>query len=66
MRGRAALVAEHQTKLNLAVFRIKIESILEHRSTYADVTSGVTFRLHDAPRTLERWQEQIAALKKLA
>jgi len=66
MRARANLKAEHQTKLDLAAFRIKIESISEHRSTYADVTTGVTFKLHDRERTFARWREQIAALKQLA
>jgi hypothetical protein len=61
MRARATLKAEHHTKLDLAVFQIKIESVREHRSNYADVT----FMLHDRERTLARWREQIAALKQL-
>jgi uncharacterized protein YndB with AHSA1/START domain len=65
IRARATLKAEHVTSLDLAVFRVNIERVNEHRSTYADVTNGVTFRLHDPHRTLSRWQEQIAALKKL-
>jgi hypothetical protein len=65
MRARATLKAEHQTKLDLAVFQIKIESVIEHRSNYADVTTGVTFKLHDPERTFARWREQIVALKQL-
>ena len=65
MRSHAILVAEHQTTLDLAVFRIRIEAINEHRSSYADVTSGVTFRLQDEARTIARWREQIASLKAL-
>ena len=65
MRARATLKAEHHTKLDLAVFQIKIESVSEHRSNYADVTTGVTFMLHDRERTFARWREQIAALKQL-
>lgn len=65
MRSHATPAAEHQTNLKLAVFRIKIEAINEHRSTYADVTSGVTFRLQDEARTVARWREQIASLKAL-
>ena len=66
MRAHAALEAEHQTDLDLVVFRVKIQSIREHRATYADVTSGVSFRLHDRERTLARWRDQVDALKKLA
>jgi|SRR5919202_1528527 uncharacterized protein YndB with AHSA1/START domain len=66
MRARATLKAEHQTKLDLAVFHMKIESVSEHRSTYADVTTGVTFKLHNREKTFTRWREQIAALKLLA
>ena len=64
MRARATLKAEHQTKVDLAVFQVKIESVSEHRSNYADVTTGVMFKLHDHERTFARW-EQIAALKQL-
>jgi hypothetical protein len=66
IRARATSKVEHQTKLDLAVFQIKIESVIEHRSNYADVTTGVTFKLHDHERTFARWREQIAALKQLA
>ncbi|MBV8049952.1 MAG: hypothetical protein JOZ80_02110 [Acidobacteriaceae bacterium] len=66
MCGHAALEAEHQTKLDLTVFRVKIESVHEHRATYADVTSGVTFRLHDRERALARWRDQVDTLRTLA
>ena len=66
MCGHATLEAEHQTKLDLAVFRVKIQSVREHRATYADVTSGVSFRLHDRELTLARWRDQVDALKRLA
>lgn len=65
MRAHATLEAEHQTKLDLAVFRVKVQSVREHRATYADVTSGVSFRLHDRERTLARWRDQVDTLKKL-
>ena len=61
-----ALEAKHQTKLDLAVFRVKIQSVREHRAKYADVTSGVSFRLHDRERTLARWRDQVDTLKRLA
>ena len=66
MCGHATLEAEHQTKIDLDVFRVTIQSVHEHRAKYADVTSGVTFILHDHERTLARWRDQIDTLKKLA
>jgi uncharacterized protein YndB with AHSA1/START domain len=66
IRARAALVAEHQTRLDLCIFRVTIESINEHRSEYADVLTGITFRLHDPEKTYQRWREQIDVMKKLS
>lgn len=65
MRGRAELKAENQTEWHLTIFEIALESILEHRSNYADVISGVTFNLHEPEQTLARWREQVACLKAL-
>jgi hypothetical protein len=66
IRATATLMAEHQTSLDLTAFRIKVQAIKEDRSTYADVISGVTFRLHDPERTLARWREQVTKLKEFA
>ncbi len=65
MRCRAALIGQHLTALDLSAFRITIESVDDHRSAYADVLSGVTFRLSDPVGTITRWREQIVALKSL-
>jgi uncharacterized protein YndB with AHSA1/START domain len=65
IREKATLKAENLTASKLAVYSVAIERVNEHRSTYADVVSGVTFRLHDEARTLARWREQIAALNAL-
>jgi hypothetical protein len=64
MRATATLAAEHQTSLDLTVFRVQIEAVKEDRSAYADVISGVTFRLHDQEQTFVRWREQIKKLKE--
>jgi hypothetical protein len=64
MRARATLEAEHETKQDLTVFRIKIVTINEHRAAYADVISGLTFQLHEPDKVLARWQEQINMLRK--
>jgi len=66
IRGKATLMAEHQTSLDLTAFRIHPEAVNEDRATYADIVSGVTFRLHDPEQTFARWREQILTLKRLA
>jgi hypothetical protein len=63
IRARARLVAEHQTALDLSVFRLHIERVDAHRAKYAEVLSGVTFRLHEREKVLARWHEQIAMLR---
>jgi hypothetical protein len=65
IRAEAKLQAEHQTALDLAVFRIRIKMVREHRSEYADVITGVTFRLHDKEKTFAHWRNQIEMLKQL-
>ncbi|WP_322062814.1 pyridoxamine 5'-phosphate oxidase family protein [Paraburkholderia sp. J63] len=63
IRAHASLVAEHQTALDLSVFRLRIERVDVHRAKYAEVLSGVTFRLHEREAVLARWREQIAMLR---
>lgn len=65
IRGHAALLQEHVTSLGLAVFRVSIVQVQEHRADYADVLSGLTFRLHDPEAALARWREQIEAMTQL-
>ena len=59
-------MAQPQTAPKLSVFRVEIESVTEHRAKYAEVLSGVTFRLYEPERVLARWREQIAMLRALA
>lgn len=66
IRATARIVAEHQTALGLTVFCVTIEAVNEHRAKYADVMSGVTFRLYDPEAVLARWREQIAMLRTIA
>lgn len=66
IRAHAALKCENQTDLNLSVFHVQIMHVSKHRSAYADVVSGLTFKLHDPEQVLERWREQIRMLKQLA
>lgn len=62
IRAHASLIAEHQTALDLSVFRLRIERVEVHRAKYAEVLSGVTFRLHEREKVMARWREQIAML----
>lgn len=66
IRARAHAVAQRQTALELSVFRVEIESVTEHRAKYAEVLSGVTFRLYEPGQVLARWREQIAMLRAFA
>jgi len=66
IRARAHALAQRQTSLELSVFRVEIESVTEHRAKYAEVLSGVTFRLYEPAQVLARWREQIAMLRTFA
>jgi len=46
-------------------FTALVEDVRQHRSHYADVVSGVTFRLHDPTAVLARWSRQIEMLQGL-
>lgn len=46
-------------------FTALVEDVRQHRSHYADVVSGVTFRLHDPTAVLARWSRQIEMLRGL-
>ena len=60
MRLRAT--AKNQEALNRC-FNAVVEDVRQHRSNYADVVSGVTFRLHDPTPALARWSRQIELLR---
>ncbi|MCP3723569.1 pyridoxamine 5'-phosphate oxidase family protein [Paraburkholderia sp. CNPSo 3272] len=66
IRARSHAVAQRQTALELSVFRVEIESVSGHRAKYAEVLSGVTFRLYEPAQALSRWREQIAMLRTFA
>ena len=46
-------------------FTAVVEDVRLHRSYYADVISGVTFRLHEPDTVLARWSRQIELLRAL-
>ena len=47
----------------LAMFEAEVQETRTHAAPYADVTNGVTFRLHDPEAVLARWERQIAAMR---
>lgn len=48
----------------LAAFDARVSDAREHSVPYAEVTSGITFRVHDADATLARWVATVAALRR--
>jgi hypothetical protein len=50
----------------LAQFELEVEEAFEDIAPYAELTSGITFRLKNPPEVLPAWQETIAALRRAA
>lgn len=70
--GRAYYVrvtAEREPDLDLgadgqlAQFRFTVQDVLEDVAEYAELTSGVTFRLRSPSDVVPRWERTIAALR---
>lgn len=47
-----------------ARFAATVRSVRSDTVGYAEITSGVRYRLKDAPKVLERWRLQVAALRE--
>ena len=47
-----------------ARFAATVRSVRSDTVGYAEITSGVRYRLKDAPKVLERWRRQVAALRE--
>ena len=63
LRGRVQRLQQTTPEVPLACLEMQVESVREHMAPYADVTTGITFALHDPPTVLDRWRQQIAALR---
>ena len=50
----------------LAYFQLHIEDVLEDAVNYAELTSGMTFKLHNPEQVLARWQKTVDAMRSLA
>ena len=46
-----------------AVFDGEVQALRRHAAPYADVLCLISFRLHDASATLQRWTEKLAELR---
>jgi hypothetical protein len=47
----------------LRAFALEVSTATEDVAPYADLVSGITFRLHDERATVDRWRRTRAALK---
>jgi hypothetical protein len=66
VRLRATACDRDVAQGSLAFFKAKIDSARLHAAPYAEVTSGVTFSLHEPSAVLPRWQTQIATARALS
>ena len=57
--------SDHADEPQLAFFRATVESTREHRAKYAEVTTGVSYRLHSPNEVLARWAAQISWLRHI-
>jgi hypothetical protein len=67
MRLRARKCGEGTPELpSLTLFEATVEQVRIHVASYADVTCGIGFALHEPEAVLDRWQRQITALRALS
>lgn len=65
IRLEAKALDDQSTKAPLKVFSARVLNVKKHAAAYADVASGVTFRIKDGQEeeVLRRWQGQIDLLR---
>ena len=66
LRLRARKCGQDMPELSLAFFEAEIERVRLHKASYADVTGGISFALHEPTAVLERWNREIAALRAIS
>jgi hypothetical protein len=49
-----------------AFFKARIDSAHLHTAKYAEVTSGITFSLHEPSTVLPRWEKQLTTLRAIS
>ena len=64
VRVRAAtLDVRRVAGLELRFFSARVAELIEHKVGYAELESGVRFRLTEVDGTLRRWEQTLAALR---
>jgi hypothetical protein len=63
LRMRVRKCSQAMPELSLAFFEAQVERVRVHVAPYADVSSGISFKLHEPSAVLSRWQREIAALR---
>jgi len=66
LRLRARKCGQDMPELSFAFFEADIERVRLHKASYADVTGGISFALHEPTAVLERWNREIAALRAIS
>ena len=66
LRMRARKCSQGMPDLSLDFFEAQIEGARLHVASYAAVTAGISFALHQPSAVLNRWQRQIAALRAVS
>jgi hypothetical protein len=66
LRLRATACDREMADPSHAFFKARIDGARLHTAPYADVTSGITFSLHEPSTVLTRWQEQITTLRAIS
>jgi hypothetical protein len=67
LRLRVRKCGQGSTKeVPLALFEAEVERGRMHVASYADVTCGISFSLHEPAAALNRWRQQIAALRAVS
>ena len=63
LRMRARKCSQGIPEFSLAIFEAQVERVRLHVAPYADVSSGISFTLHEPSAVLARWRREIAALQ---
>jgi len=66
LRMRARKCGQSIPELSLAFFEAEVERVRVHVAPYADVTSGISFTLHEPSAVLVRWQREIEGLRAVS
>jgi hypothetical protein len=66
MRLRARKCDQGTQEMPIAFFEAEVERVRMHAAPGANVTSGMTFTLHEPSAVLDRWQRQITALRAVS